>query len=312
MRILNVYSQNNHQLARYVNMLCSDMPSLIEMMSVDDSFDMKKSLENIHPDIIHIHGSVKWDITNDFRIIISPHGKKINHDAYVVIARSEMERKKLSDTFERLEVVRNPFLTKTTTNEDCCHQLMAIYRKVTDSDVLPLMDSDTLLMMHAMLKAGITGDARWVNLERTCPIDWHKLHIYAHYQGISDFIRSGAAVLGISEPNSEVISSYLPSHYQEPVPLEHHDTTSIIKKIIEGDVTLLRFVELDIALRRGDIDEPSLLHDLKELHFDTYFPSILQILKETTWLDEGFMPCLPQDNKYTNKLRTMMANLLKI
>lgn len=312
MRILNVYSHDNHQLARYVNMLCSEMPSSIDMKSVDDSLDMKKTLENIHPDIIHIHGSIKWNITNDFRIVISPHGENINRDAYVVIARSEMERKKLSETYERLEVVRNPFLTKTTTNDACCNQLEAIYRKVIDSDVFPLMDSNTIQMMHAMLKAGITGDARWVQLEEFHPVDWHKLHIHAHYQGISDIIRFGATVLDLQEPTSQVINSYLPSHYNEPIPLERHDATSIITKIIEGDVALLRFVELDIALRRGDIDEESFLHDLKELHFDTYLPSILQILKETTWLDEGFMPCLPQNNKYTNKLRTLMANYLRI
>lgn len=311
MRILNVYPQKNHQIARFVNMLCHEMPTPVEMMMTDDASDIKKIFEEKHPDIVHVHGAVKWNITNDFRIVASPHGESLTHDAYVVIARSEMERRKLSNSFDRLEVVRNPFLTKTTTNEICCRQTMDIYNKVLDSDVLPLMDTDTEFMIHALLKAGITGDHRWVEQEcRT--IDWHKLHIYAHYQGITNIIKTGASILGIEEPADETFHSYLPSHYHIPSPLERHDAASIISKITDGDVSLLRFVELDMAFRSGSIDEEGLLRDLKEQNLDIYLPSILQILKEVTWLDEGFMPCLPKENRYTNKLRTLMTDYLRI
>lgn len=301
------------------------------------------------PDIVHVHGCWRYGIVRQAmryhregaRIVMTPHGglepwvvgerrlteklsktllwqRRMVESAYVLIGHGPIESEALRvlSWNPRTEVIRNAVVTNSITPEAMRQQTREVYRKVMDSNTIELMDADTRRLLTLLLKAGITGDSRWLDNAAIPTIDesaWRQLLVYADHENVRTTIDRGLHVLGIRAPYIETahIKSYLPTDYQLPK-VENHSVVGIISEMHHGPLTLRQLVELDRALRRDDADDEQIVDVLTEKRLIRYFRHILQLLVEYTLIDEGFLPAKPIDDKQTNALRRQLLTLLRI
>ena len=245
--------------------------------------------------------------------MLTPHGQQppaAFPSPFVVIARSKMEQRALD--CQRCEVVLNPIITRSTTPEACARQMLAIYRRVLQSDVLPLMSDATRRALQLLLAAAVSNDRRWLGdsgrrAEETLQqADFQQLYIYTHHEGVQSLLQRGLGVLGYKAPPMEPFASYLPEGYTQPAPMTDADIPSLLADLKANGPSLLRLCELAQALRSDDLDEAMLLRRLDEQRLTPFMASVLQLLAEQTMLTEGFMPCQPADNALTAQLRQQL------
>ena len=299
-------------VANYINKMMAAMEGYVRVRQTDEMVTFRQMCKEERPDIVHVHALPAFS-TDGIRMVITPHGRQVDTGrAYVVIARSQMEARRLNDP--RIEVVRNPILTKTTTVDETARKLLRIYQKVMDSNVLELMDEETRTTMPVLLKAGICGDRRWVEEYKIGTPNWRQLSIYAYYEQVNYLLERGAQVMGIDFPSCSVTdtTSYLPKSYKRIVEMSDSTVLQLLHAIHSGELTMLRLTELDAALRRDDLDEERLLKEVDADGYKQLFCSLLQILSEQTLLDEGYMPCMPVDNQETTRLRTELKKHLSV
>ena len=300
------------------------------------------------PAIVHVHGCWDHNVVSQAerlrrqgaRLVFTPHGglepwvvsqrrltekaaktllwqRRLVQHAYVVIAEGRVEAQNLAELgwTPRTETVRNAVVTKSVTPEAMAKQTVAIYRKVMDSHTLQLMGDDTRQLLRLALKAGITGDRRWVTatpptIDET---EWRRLLIYADQENVRTTLDSGLHILGINQPYIDTahIVCYLPTGYERPR-LSVLTPVDIAAHTVHGQLTLRHLVELDRGLRRPDVDDDQMGEALEARSLTRHFRRLLQLLSEQTLLDEGFMPLAPLDDKQTQALRNLLSNHLRI
>jgi hypothetical protein len=215
----------------------------------------------------------------------------------------------------RIETIRNAVITNSITPEATRRHTLDVYRKVLDSNTIELMSDDSRRLMTMLLKAGITGDRRWVagDAPDISETEWRRLLVYADHENVRTVIDRGTHVMGIRAPYIETaqIKSYLPTDYQLPK-VDNHTVEGIVSEMHHGPLTLRQIVELDRALRRPDADDERMVDELTEKRLIRYFRHVLQLLREVTLLDEGFMPVDAIDDKQTEKLRRQLLAHLRI
>jgi len=315
--VVHIYPKDNSMIANYVTMLTKSIGDRVNSQIIDDVNKMKELFKSNEPDIIHQHGHISFTIPTEFqsRRVLTLHGEKTPNEksAYVVIARSEIERKRCN--VSRIEIIRNPIITKTVSFDDIAEKTIAVYQKVMNTNVPAIMDNDTRQAMKILMKAGLSGDRHWLEgMTLPTTIDWNKLHVVAYYEHIDLIINRGAKVMGVSIPMSTVTkdTGYLPDHYLIPKETNDIHVIPLLEKIAKGDVCLLRFAELYQALTDQDLDEEELIITLKQKKLISLMQSSLQILKELFYLHEGFMPCKPLVNHETRRLNKLLANHLAL
>ena len=330
--ILHIYDENNSMAAQYVAMLVKAVGDRATMSSATNAKAFKTLLAEQHPDIVHLHSKSPFALPSDIRLVVTPHGEpspfniqpstfnlQPSPSPYVLIARSKMERDELIRQFPRVETILNPIITRTTTPEACARQMLHVYQRVMDSNVLQLMDDDTRQTLALILGTAVAGDPRWVEpLTASSPYresqrgaSYRQLYIYAEHEGILPLVEQGIGMLGISAPPKEEVESYLPEGYVKPKPMAGSDIVALIADIKANGPTLLRLSEIARALRNPQLDEQRLLQrlddgNLQGKNLRPLFASILQLLSEQFLLTEGFMPCPPADNRETQQLRRML------
>lgn len=340
MKILHLYPPNNPLIARYVSMAEQGMRQDAESLLANDGKAVEEFMQSKRPDILHLHGCSQPDLVKTakkasrqgVRVVLTPHGEiatwcldksmaSFVAHAYAITTQSPMEHNYLARLGwnDRLEIIKNPIITRTTTATDLVRSLYAVYQKVLASDVLALMDGATKQMLKMLLKAGITADQRWLsNLPAADTLlpDWQKIYVYAEQEGVLPLIVRGIKATGLQAPTPSSIPIYLPNGYRKPEPA--YDKTAMELLMVakqeydKKDLSLLRLAELDSALRDDRLDEEVLLQELKANKLTGFFSGILQILSEQTGLDEGFMPCMPANNQEAKRIRTIITNHLKI
>ena len=237
--------------------------------------------------------------------------------SYVVIVQGNMEAEAVRQLGwnPRIEVVRNAVITNSITPEAMARHTQDIYRKVMDSNTQELMSEDTRRLLTLLLKAGITGDSRWITADvpEVSETEWRRLLIYADHENVRTTVDAGARTLGIRPPYIETakIKSYLPTGYKLPK-AEARDVAGLVGEMHHHRPTLRHLVELDRALRRPDVDDERLCDTLDEHHLLKYLRRLLQVLTEVTALDEGFMPATPLNDGGTQKIRNQLTNNLRI
>ena len=333
MSILHIYDESNSMAAQYVAMLVKAVGDRATMCSATNAKAFKTLLAEQRPDIVHLHSKSPFALPSDIRLVVTPHGEpspltthlqpstfnlQPSPTPYVLIARSKMERDELIRQFPRVETILNPIITRTTTPEACARQMLYIYQRVMDSNVLQLMDDDTRQTLALILGTAVAGDARWVEpltassyRESQKGASYRQLYIYAEHEGILPLVEQGISMLGISTPPMERVESYLPEGYVKPRPMTGSDIVALTADIKANGPTLLRLSEIARALRDPQLDEQRLLQrlddgNLQGKNLRPLFASILQLLSEQFLLTEGFMPCPPTDNRETQQLRRML------
>lgn len=316
------------------------MAEHVRMLEHDDG-------DSQQPDIVHVHGCWNYGIARQAlrlhrqgaRIVLTPHGalepwviaqhrgeklsktllwqRRLVESCYVVIVQGtmELEAMKALNWNPRTETIRNAVVTNSITPEAMAANTHEVYRKVMDSNTLELMSDDARLLLRLLLKAGITGDARWVS-DTPPDIDeqqWRRLLIYADHENVRTTVDQGARILGVSQPyiDTSLIKSYLPTAYERPT-VKATDVLGIVSEMNKGEFTLRHFVELDKALRRSDIQDDWLCEAVAEHQLTKYFRRLLQVLTEQTATDEGFLPAKPIDDRGTQTIRNLLKKHLRI
>lgn len=183
-------------IAQHVAALQQGMGTEAESHAAATADDARTLLQGSRYDIIHLHGcwrNSSYSITRQAmkkgaRLVITPHGQLepwVQNDgywkeklpkrllyqrnqmrkAYAVIIQGKMEEecmKRLSWN-NRCIIIRNAIVTQSITPKEMAKQTFALYRKVTDSDTLSLMTQETRTVLRLLMKAGITGDIRWLD-----------------------------------------------------------------------------------------------------------------------------------------------------
>ena len=317
MKILHVYDENDSMAAHYVAMLSKVAGDKADMHVASNVKECKSKCDELHPDILHLHGQPTFELPPGFRLVVTPHGETLGPiNAFVFIARSQMERNSLAEQFTRIETVRNPLITRTITPESCATMILAIYQRVMDSSVFELMNSATRQALAMMLAAAIGGDRRWVDeqkLSELLPqVNFRQLYIYAEHEGVLTIVERALRMLDISAPSYEPVSCYLPADFHQPQPMAGRSIVSMLEDISQDGPSLLRLAEIDDALHKDNLDEGELLERLDEDNLRPYFASVLQLIAEQCLLTEGFMPCEPVDNRETQQLRNLLFTRQKV
>lgn len=251
MRILHFYNQQNDLQTRYISLLLETMAGSVVVKAYNTLADIKKELDILRYDILHIHGcwSVQYAKAATYakrkgvRVIISPHGelepwilrdrqwqekmpktilyqRQTIQEAYVVIAMGTMERESLEKLGwnPRIETIRNAIITQSITIREMTQQLLATYRKVMDSDVYQLMNDDTRKALFLLLKAAVSEHPNWLHGESVPALnsdEWRQILIYAKHEEIEHLLKHGIHVLGMKEPMTDVsqVNAYFPANY---------------------------------------------------------------------------------------------------
>ncbi len=316
-KILHVYDPDNTMAAHYVRMLTETIGNRADMHFAVNAKECKATCADLHPDILHLHGQPTFELPPGYRLVVTPHGESLGPvSAFVFVARSQMERNRLAEQFTRIETVRNPLITRTTTPETCAREMLAIYQRVINSSVYELMNTPTRLAIPMLLAAAIGGDSRWVDspaLQQLLPqVNFRQLYIYTEHEGVLSLIERGLRLLNIEAPAYEPVSCYLPTDFHQPQPMSGKSIITMLEDISQKGPTLLRLSEINEALRQDSLDEEQLLDLIDEANMRPFFTAVLQLLVEQTLLTEGFMPCPPAETRETQQLRILLAERQKI
>lgn len=331
MTILHIYDENDAMAGRYVEMLMQATQALLNESSLFDepcvmyactnAKECRQLTEEHHPDILHLHGaSAPFTLPAGLRLVVTPHGNVLGPvRAYVVVARSPHEAESLQRQFPRVETVRNPLITRTITADTCARQMAAIYRRVMNSDVLPLMDTETHRLLTAALVVATYGDTRWL------PSTYHfsaenanfrQLYLYATNEGVLPLVLQGLKMLRMAYPAIKLppmegieggLQVYLPPDFRLPQPMPVATATELVAHIADEGPSLLRLSELARVLHGDNINEENLLQQLEESGHLPLFAALLSLLAEHLLLTEGFMPCAPAEGPTAQQLRTLLA-----
>ena len=319
MKILHAYHPDHEQMAHYVDRLASAQADMAQVQTATTAAGATALWQTWQPDIVHVHGNIQLSLPPQARIVITPHGSKPTQPCYAIIARSQMECRRLQAFgHQRVVIVLNPIITRTTTFRQTATQLAGIYRRVMDSNVRALMSDSTLTLLHALLKAGIMGDSRWVTTRiDDAAADWRQLLIYARYEGISDVMKQGADVLQLNIPDldTDKADPFLPDGYADPVAHSGADIATLLRltndDIANKRLSMLHFVELHHTLTHTFIEEEKLTASLPRPQ-QLLLQRLLAIAQNETLLDEGFFPADPIVDHVTTSIHQQLINHLKI
>ena len=358
MKVLHIYPKNDDMIAQYANMLAEGMRNSAEILVESSAADFKNTIRKFKPDIVHCHGCWQYAVVRaaeqarkqGSRIVLTPHGQLepwlLNErylqeklfktlmwqhssveQAYAVVALGKMEQRHLEKLGwnRRVELIRNCVITNTISLQQMCSQMFAVYQKVTDSDPLEQMDEQTQKNLAAIIKAGITGDSRWVDRNSLEPdnTDWRRLLIYAELEGIKGTVEYGATILGIAIPllDTGKISFFLPDQYKKPQSIrtiigeyKGDETDYVLRMIkqISRRPLLLHITELARELRRDSISDTKLTIALEDQKLLKFAQRLMTVMHETTQLEEGFMPVSAIDDRHTQHIRNSIINNLKL
>ena len=353
MKVLHLYPENDELIAQHVSMLQAHANDSQETLATEG---MKES------SIVHVHGCWNRSIVRQAlhlhrkgaRIVLSPHGhlepwiisqqrmtektaktllwqKKLVQHAYTLIAHGKMETEGLQTLAwnPRIETINNAVISNTITPEAMARQTGNIYQKVMDSNTIEHMDEPVRRLMSVLLKAGITGDRRWVEDQSSLtyhpsPLAWRNMLLYADHENIRNILDQGfrvmditptiqqqSSIIPLSPLTTHQIPAYFPTDYQKPS-LTTTDAVEIAEDAQRHQLTMFHLVALAKALRRPDADDEHIAETLAGKRITHFFQRLLQILQEQMLQEEGFLPLPPIDDRKTQQLRRELANHLKI
>ena len=109
-------------------------------------------------------------------------------------------------------------------------------------------------------------------------------------------------------PKSPLTKSTLSNLRQDEKPSETETRLTVMLINIQHELKHRKLSRAHLTtfyrlLRFGEYDEDKLLRMLKQLKLQKFTARLMQILHETYYLEEGYMPISPIDDKRTNNLR---------
>ena len=364
MKVLHFYQQQNEMQARYVNLLTETMDSSVEQVTMTTLSNVKQALTSQHFDLLHIHGC--WSISyaqaaakarrEGTRIVITPHGelepwilrnrqwqekmpktllyqRQTIRQAYAVIAMGTMEQQSLQELRwnPRIETIRNALITRSITPADMSAQLLAVYRKVMDSDVFHVMTSQARQGLFLLLRAAVCGRPEWMRhtgFPELTANDWRLLHLYARDEHVEHLLKRGVYTLGLKTPLIDVsqVANYKPEGYRPPKSIaetignqfasENERLLATFKYLhrlnTSQHLAISHMMELEREVREHDIDEEQLAEVLTDARLLTFASRLMGVLSHFTLFEEGLMPVPAITDRQTEKIENIITNHLAI
>ncbi|MGN0220583.1 MAG: glycosyltransferase [Prevotella sp.] len=244
MKILhfNPFDSKTHigqSISTYISMLHDNMGKEVDMEIVTSLKELKRSIHNQPPELIHLYGAWNWKnglatffaAKGNIRYVYTPYGqldpwilnqhyikhklpriilyqKRMMRQAYVVIALGNIEKEKLQELGwnARIEVIYNPYVTSSITHEEVCEKLEKVYQKVLNSHVRQIMKENTKQALSILIKASQIDDIHWISeqersvVQETSDNEWKKIAVYAIQEKITDLIEAGCGMLRVTPP----------------------------------------------------------------------------------------------------------------
>ena len=288
----------------------------------------------------HVHHHL-WLHKLPLLILYQRHAIK-TADAIHVFSQSEYQRMKAMKWNSRLALVRNSTIDSCTTEWQMTSALETFYQKVIDSNSFRLMSEEEKTaenrMLHEALfqEQGVVGTEKHDEGKALAVSSLRKIFIHANDEGILQEVEKGARLMqqetGVPDwehlqrfprrikksaepleqekilPKSPLTKSTLSNLREDEKPSDTENRLTVMliniqhelkhKKLSRGHLTT--FYRL---LRFGEYDEDKLQRMLKQLKLQKFTARLMQILQETYYLEEGYMPIPPIDDKRTNNIR---------
>lgn len=263
-------------------------------------------------------------------------------DAIHVFSQSEHQRMKAMKWNSRLALVRNCTIDSRTPEWQMTSELEAFYQKVIDSNSFRLMTEEEKTAENRMLheaifqEQGVVGTEKHEEGKALPASSLRKIFIHANDEGILQEVETGARLMqqetGVpdwehlqrfprrikksAEPleqekilaKSPLTKSTLSNLRQDEKPSDTENKLTVMLINIQHELKHKKLSRAHLTtfyrlLRFGEYDEDKLQRMLKQLKLQKFTARLMQILQETYYLEEGYMPIPPIDDKRTNNIR---------
>jgi len=256
-------------------------------------------------------------------------------DAIHAFSHSEYQRMERMKWNSRMALIKNSTISDIVSDEQMTDEWMAFYQKVIDSNSFRLMTGEDKVLENEMLHCAITNNT--VTTPSDIPADsLRKILIHASDEGILDAVKKGAVLMqqksdelvidtierfpqrlkketGPLEnekilPKRRLTKTKFHNLQQDEKPSETEQQLIVMLINIQHELKHRRLsrrhlMEFYQTLRFTEYDEDKFQRMTKQLKIQKFAARLMQILHETFYLEEGFMPIPPVDDKRTNKLR---------
>lgn len=272
--------------------------------------------------------------------------KKMSHRASCIITSDtkEAELIRAERLNDRVVLIDDPMAGEYLDMASLAGQITAIYRKVLASDMTARLHQNQREAVSALLHLSMAAESERqplcsediLNLRRITPPQWREIFLFAKEQGVTQHVTDGISRAQLTTiANTASSTPTFPPHSTKSTDrLEDRQLlitgwhAKIITKKLKATspavekacimlinirqllhthaLTLRPLCDLYETYRYEDIDEGELD---KALHLIGIYPfacRISQILSETAYLDEGFMPVPALDDKGTAHLRSLL------
>lgn len=261
-------------------------------------------------------------------------------DAILVSSHSEQQRLKAMKWNSRLALVRNSTISNTITNQQMTEELLSFYQKVIDSNSFRLMTEEDRTNENLLLHAAVFGAEEAGIPEISLP-SLRKILIHAQEEGILEEVKKGASLMhqnveslvvedmerfprrlkksiGALEsdkplPKSHISKSKLSNLKQDEKPDETESRlimmlVNVHHELKHHKLSRRHLTDLFRELRFKEYDEDKLQRMTKQMGIQKFTSRLMQILHETFYLEEGYMPVPPVDDKRTDNIRKSLLN----
>lgn len=264
-----------------------------------------------------------------------------NVDALLVTTEREKLNLEKEGWKKRIDVVTNSLLNRSLSDTEMATLTIKFYHKVMDTRYQLALTSTEYNAMNSLLYAAISQDPglQHLSTEQMKGLDelqdeqWRRLFLYAKDEGVSNLLDEAIMRLQVQAPqvDTEQIERYqlyLPKS-QEGVnrkkiegthPLFRQrlkDNSSKSDEVIREIATTLvntkflndqhimalrHLTDLYTLIKYSNYDEDKLAEVLKSMKIYRFSRRIIQLLVERLYLEEGFRPIPPLDDRGTRKI----------
>ncbi|MGI6231408.1 MAG: hypothetical protein ACOYJF_00975 [Prevotella sp.] len=296
-------------------------------------------------------GLQPWRIKRHSGIFSVSRKRQMTQRASAVHLCGKLERK----TFEQLgwnrrtATIKNPVFTGEITPGEMAAQMMALYRKVVDSNARRVLSAEARTILGALLQVGVDDfvlrdkkhcDEVKKEAQQLTGEDWRMICIYAFDEMVGDELRLGLNRLHLEPPLVDVGSLdrfTSKSRYPEgPLKSDALMSHNILMKgklhdyVSEDEVNELKLcvqmanlryeaerhraplrhlLDIYCTLRFCDTDEVRVVEILKMVNLDNFAARLMAVLQKVLGLTEGFMPLNPKDDSHAGRLLRILTKL---
>ncbi len=271
-----------------------------------------------------------------------------NADAVLTSTNTELVRMGKIGWNTRNSKIANALTTNGVSEEEMHAKLHDLYQKVIDSNPFRLMEQQDHQMEDAMIRASVCVQDEKADLQAGNISDeqFRKILIHANNEGVLDEVVKGAANMNLIVPHSisnlmnngiDLFPQRLPKNTN---PIERKKTIfksrrnrtamaniKIDEKPTDAELQIcimflnvkeemkkkvlsrMHLVELFKSIRYSDYDEDMVQRMFKQLGIRKFAARMLQVMKETYHLEEGFMPIFPINDHKTDEIRKQLFKL---